>query len=88
MKSVQAMQGMKYFIKVLDFIEDNENHVTWIAFEMGKRTLSERLFQLKVEQKDEYAYSIKHQIVYNLLLHGKGILVNLITYVCQALQVL
>jgi hypothetical protein len=44
MTSVQAMQGMKYFIKILDFVEDNENKITWIAYEMGKRTLSERLF--------------------------------------------
>ena len=45
----------------------------------------ERLYSIKMKN---HMYQIKHQLVYTLLLHSKGILVNLITYICQALQVL
>ena len=47
-KKYQAMEGLKYIIKIVDKIEDEENKEIWIAYEVGKRTLTERLYQMKV----------------------------------------
>lgn len=74
---------MKYIINIINKIE--LNGTTWIVYEVGKRKLSERLYSIKMKNQ---MYQIKHQLVYNLLLQSKGILVNLITYICEALQVL
>jgi hypothetical protein len=46
------MQGLKYIIKIKDYIHDKENDETWIAYEMGKRTLTERLYQIKLKNSD------------------------------------
>lgn len=41
-----------------------------------------------VQQDNQDIYQIKHQMFFKLLKHGKGILVKLITYLCNVLAVL
>lgn len=51
------MRGLNHIIRILDKIderqnqeysEETENKSMWIAYEYGKRTLSERLYRIKL----------------------------------------
>lgn len=45
MTEYQAMAGMNFIIKIKDKIEEEDE--TWIAYQVGKRTLASRLYQLR-----------------------------------------
>ena len=57
-------------------------------YEYGKRTLSERLYRITQKSKCNPELSIKNQLFHKLLSQSKGIMVNFITYIAEALLVL
>lgn len=59
-------QGIQYILRLHEHLDEYKD--LWLCYEVGKRTLAERLCTYKeLQYKGETIYNMKHQFFYKLI---------------------